>query len=176
MALILQRRPSSYFRISVVHERQPRSPAARAQSRCKPEAHMAISTAPCIAIVVSSQRTLRAFPTLTSFQLTSADVVLLDLGPPHAYGLDLIRQIHARVPDIVILVLTALGMPDSRVQALKTGAQRYLVKPTRFAVLVKHIETPCVRNEKHATPFCLRSLIVSFLHLIRTDWAIRFVD
>lgn len=112
---------------------------------------MAISTAPRIVNAVLSHLALGAFPSISSFQLTSADVVLLDLGLPDAYGRDLIPQIRACVPDTAILVLTAHGVPDSPVQALQTGAQRYFIKPIRFTARAQHIDTLCARNDKHVT-------------------------
>lgn len=56
------------------------------------------------------------------------DVVLLDLGLPDSQGLDTVRQMHAAVPKIPIVVLTGWNDEEIAVQALREGAQDYLVK------------------------------------------------
>jgi len=58
------------------------------------------------------------------------DVVLLDLSLPDAIGLDTFQTLHAGVPDTPVVVLT--GLDDERVanQAVREGAQDYLVKNT----------------------------------------------
>jgi two-component system KDP operon response regulator KdpE len=56
------------------------------------------------------------------------DVVLLDLGLPDADGLDLAREIRgwSRVP---IIVVSARGKEEDKIQALDVGADDYLTKP-----------------------------------------------
>ena len=56
------------------------------------------------------------------------DVVLLDLGLPDCRGLETFRRLAARAPDIPIIVLT--GSDDKAVagEAVRLGAQDYLVK------------------------------------------------
>jgi diguanylate cyclase (GGDEF)-like protein/PAS domain S-box-containing protein len=56
------------------------------------------------------------------------DVILLDLGLPDAQGLGAVRRAHAAAPRIPLVVLTALDDESLAVQALKEGAQDYLIK------------------------------------------------
>ncbi len=56
------------------------------------------------------------------------DMVLLDLGLPDSQGLDTLIRVHAQVPDVPIVVLTALADGDLGVKAVQQGAQDYLVK------------------------------------------------
>jgi len=56
------------------------------------------------------------------------DVVLLDLGLPDSQGLATLGRIYARVPDIPIVVLTGHGDEAVAIEAVKQGAQDYLVK------------------------------------------------
>lgn len=81
-----------------------------------------------------------------ALQVASAEIVLLDLKLPDACGLPLIPQLCERVPAISILVFSALGMPDCRMQALRAGAHDYLIKPIKFPVLAQHIEALCARK------------------------------
>jgi signal transduction histidine kinase len=56
------------------------------------------------------------------------DVVLLDLGLPDSAGLDTFRSMHAQAPDVPVVVLTAYDDMPICLQALRAGAQDYLIK------------------------------------------------
>ncbi len=56
------------------------------------------------------------------------DCVLLDLFLPDSQGMDSITQIRKDVPDLPIIILTALYNPDVKAQALRLGAFDYLLK------------------------------------------------
>jgi PAS domain S-box-containing protein len=56
------------------------------------------------------------------------DVVLLDLGLPDSQGLATLSRLYAGVPDIAIVVLTGHGDEAIAIEAVKQGAQDYLVK------------------------------------------------
>jgi signal transduction histidine kinase len=57
-----------------------------------------------------------------------ADVVLLDLGLPDVRGLDAVRTALAGAPGVPLVVLTGMDDKGMAEQALKEGAQDYLVK------------------------------------------------
>lgn len=56
------------------------------------------------------------------------DVVLLDLTLPDSRGLDTFRQVQANAPQVPITVLSGLDDSTVAVQAVRDGAQDYLVK------------------------------------------------
>ena len=56
------------------------------------------------------------------------DLVLLDLGLPDSQGLDTFNKVHAQVPAVPIVLLTGLDDEMFAVQAVRQGAQDYLVK------------------------------------------------
>ncbi len=56
------------------------------------------------------------------------DVVLLDMGLPDAHGLDTVRQAHAVAPSVPLIVLTGLDDEALAGEAMKEGAQDYLIK------------------------------------------------
>ncbi len=56
------------------------------------------------------------------------DVVLLDLGLPDSQGLDTLVKLQARVPEAPTVVLTGREDEALATQAMRTGAQDYLVK------------------------------------------------
>ena len=63
------------------------------------------------------------------------DVVFLDLKLPGTGGLDAMRQIKARRPDVEVIVVTGHGTVESAVQAMKAGAYDYVTKPFSMAEL-----------------------------------------
>ena len=56
------------------------------------------------------------------------DVVLIDLGLPDMGGLEVTRLLRAS-SDVPIVILTARGLEDERIQGLDFGADDYVVKP-----------------------------------------------
>ncbi len=59
----------------------------------------------------------------------TVDVVFLDLKLPGTGGLEAMRQIKARRPEIEVIVVTGHGTVESAVQAMKSGAYDYVTKP-----------------------------------------------
>ena len=57
------------------------------------------------------------------------DAVILDINLPDGSGLTLLRELRAGGDRVPVLMLTALGTLDDRVDALDAGADDYLVKP-----------------------------------------------
>ncbi len=56
------------------------------------------------------------------------DIVLLDMGLPDEHGLDTVRRAHAAAPGVPMIVLTGLDDEALAAQAMKEGAQDYLIK------------------------------------------------
>lgn len=56
------------------------------------------------------------------------DVVLLDLMLPDSSGLDTFRTVHGKYPDVPIVLLTGLADENLAANAVREGAQDYLVK------------------------------------------------
>ncbi len=73
------------------------------------------------------------------------DVVILDLGLPDMDGIEVLRRLR-RVSSVPVLILTARGGERSIVEALRSGADDYLVKPPRIAELVARLETVTRRS------------------------------
>lgn len=62
------------------------------------------------------------------------EVLITDLMMPAMDGLTLIRRAHAIDADLVSIVMTGRGTIDSAVEALKSGALDYLLKPFNLSV------------------------------------------
>jgi signal transduction histidine kinase len=56
------------------------------------------------------------------------DIVLLDMGLPDGHGIDTLRRARAAAPDVVMIVLTGLDDEVLAAEAIKEGAQDYLIK------------------------------------------------
>ena len=56
------------------------------------------------------------------------DCVLLDLGLPDGRGLDNVRRLHAACANVAIVIMTGLDDDQNALDALRCGAQDYLVK------------------------------------------------
>ncbi len=69
------------------------------------------------------------------------DVAIIDLGLPKMSGMELIRVLREAGRSFPILTLTARGAWQDKVEALKQGADDYLVKPFHVEELLARINT-----------------------------------
>jgi DNA-binding NtrC family response regulator len=65
-----------------------------------------------------------------------ADLVLTDKRLPGMDGVELVRRIKAEQADLAVVVMTAYGTIESAVEAMRLGAEDYLVKPFEAPELV----------------------------------------
>lgn len=72
---------------------------------------------------------------LYSAQEFHHELAIIDLGLPGMSGLDLIRNLRGRGKKLPILILTARGSWQDKVEGLGAGADDYVVKPFQFEEL-----------------------------------------
>jgi two-component system, OmpR family, copper resistance phosphate regulon response regulator CusR len=79
------------------------------------------------------------------------DIVITDIILPGMNGIDLCRTIKNHKPDIPVIMLTALGTTDEKVEGFDAGADDYLVKPFEIRELLVRIKALLKRsyNAKH---------------------------
>lgn len=102
------------------------------------------------------------------------DLVVLDIMLPGASGLDVCREIRRRRTPPVLL-LTALGAEDDRIEGFEAGADDYMVKPFSPRELVARVEAILRRTsgakhrdlEPHPAPNDANIAD----HPIQLDWA-----
>jgi DNA-binding response OmpR family regulator len=82
-------------------------------------------------------------------QAITYDLVLIDLGLPDGDGKSLIRTLRAAGSTVPILVLTARGSIDERVEALDCGADNYLIKPFNHIELLARCRALLRRSGPH---------------------------
>lgn len=80
------------------------------------------------------------------------DVAVIDLGLPGLSGMELIRTLRERGKDYPILILTARGRWQDKVEGLEAGADDYLVKPFQFEELLARLNALVRRSSGWSTP------------------------
>lgn len=94
-----------------------------------------------------------AEPALAALEDEQPDVVLLDVGLPGMSGIDALREIKSRFPDVVVIMITAYEDVDTVVSAMKLGAYDYVVKPIHvdsLQVTIRNaLEKISLRREVH---------------------------
>lgn len=88
-------------------------------------------------------------------RVKGCDLVLLDLGLPDMDGLDVLRTLR-RASAVPVIIMTARDSDGAVVLGLRAGADDYLVKPVRKAVLLARIDAVMRRLRRvdgdHAAP------------------------
>jgi DNA-binding response OmpR family regulator len=94
------------------------------------------------------------------------NLVILDVMLPGMSGIELCRQLRKHQPQLPVLMLSALGTIDDKVNGLHSGSDDYLVKPFHFNELLARIEA-LLRRKKLADG---DSHILSFGGLKLNTW------
>jgi DNA-binding response OmpR family regulator len=76
------------------------------------------------------------------------DLIITDIILPKMDGLDLCKIIRQTKPEIPIIMLTALGTTDDKVEGFDAGADDYLVKPFEMRELLVRIRALFKRQNK----------------------------
>lgn len=84
---------------------------------------------------------------LNLFDSFKPDFVIVDLRLPDISGLDVLKQVHERDPDVRIILMTAHGSVQAAVDAMKAGAYDYLSKPIILSDL-KRVLDRAIGEEK----------------------------
>jgi len=75
------------------------------------------------------------------------DIIILDRMLPALDGLSILKTLRSSDRQTPVIILSALGEVDDRVQGLKAGGDDYLVKPFAFSELLARIEALLRRGE-----------------------------
>jgi DNA-binding NarL/FixJ family response regulator len=92
------------------------------------------------------------------------DVILMDLHMPLKGGVPATREITRQQPSCQVLVLTTLNDDESVFEAVRAGAQAYLLKDASEAELLETIRA-LRRGESRLTPQIARKIMDQFRRL-----------
>ena len=76
----------------------------------------------------------------------SIDLVLSDLKMPNGDGLELLKSIKKKFPDVEVILLTGYGTIETAVEAMKEGAYDFITKPPKKAVILSTVERASERQ------------------------------
>lgn len=85
----------------------------------------------------------------------SYDTLIIDIMLPELDGFSLIRKLRAHENNTPIIVLSARGRVDDRVQGLEAGADDYLTKPFSFTELLARVQALIRRAGNVTEPMSL---------------------
>src|SRR5439155_24982669 len=84
--------------------------------------------------------------------LTAFDAIVLDIMLPGRDGLSVLRQLRARSLTTPVLLLSARGEVNERVEGLDTGADDYLPKPFALVELAARVRALTRRGVENKSP------------------------
>ena len=91
------------------------------------------------------------------------DLAIVDLGLPKVNGLTVVQTLRAEGRTLPILILTARGSWQDKVQGLEAGADDYLVKPFEYPELAARVKALLRRSLKAASDvLTLGALCIDF--------------
>jgi len=125
---------------------------------------MMLDTESDIEIVATAADGQQAIEAALEFE---PDVVIMDLQMPGINGVDAIREITSQKPDTRVVVLTTFDHDDLVFDAIRAGAQAYLLKDateTEVLATVKAVH----RGESYLSPSIARKVMGQFRNLSGT--------
>lgn len=101
------------------------------------------------------------------------DLVILDLNLPYNNGYEICEVIRRRNAKVPVIMLTALGGMDDKMQAFELGADDYLVKPFDFRELLARIRVFLKRAGAEITPDNRYKIVIADLEIDRERKEVR---
>lgn len=89
---------------------------------------------------------------LRLFESGSFDLIITDINLPGINGYDLCKSIRSRNQHIPVIMLTALGAMDDKIEGFDAGADDYLVKPFEFKELLVRLRALLKRTMNQQLP------------------------
>ena len=82
------------------------------------------------------------------FKVCRPDVVILDLELPDKHGFEILKLIKRGTPSCLVIILTSVTAPEVREEALRLGADSFLLKDTGLLRVSEMIATICEEKLK----------------------------
>ena len=90
------------------------------------------------------------------------DLVILDLMLPRLDGLSVLRWLRKRDAALPVLIISARGREEEKVEGLRAGADDYLAKPFGLKELMARVEALLRRSRGPEGPVAVGDLAVDF--------------
>ncbi len=120
-----------------------------------------ISAQPDMQVVGEANDGLEAFVKAQELQ---PDLILMDVQMPGMDGIEAVKQIKQVLPEVIIVMLTVRGDDDMLFEALKNGAQGYLLKEIRSQALLEMLRG-ALRGEAAISPNLAGRVLSEFRRL-----------
>ena len=91
------------------------------------------------------------YDALKKIQSTSFKLVITDVKMPKMDGLEILLEIKKVLPQIPVIMITAYGTINNAVEAMKKGAEDYILKPFSFEELDAIVKR-ALTNGRHKEP------------------------
>jgi len=77
---------------------------------------------------------------ISLFQQNSPDLIIMDIRMPGQNGIDLLKEMKAKDPKSLVIVMTAYGTTETAIEAMKWGAFDYILKPFSIPKMKELVE------------------------------------
>lgn len=111
---------------------------------------------------------------LTQGLRATFDLLLLDLILPGLSGFEILKAVREARPTLPVIILTARGEENDRVQGLRLGADDYVVKPFSVRELLARVEAVLRRSPERPYQTAKLTLPGGVADLARNE--VRFTD
>lgn len=88
-------------------------------------------------------------------------LIMMDMMMPHISGRELVPQIIREYPNVPVIILTAVNEVETAVEAMKSGALDYIVKPVDTSRLVSSIRRAVEMREMRNENRLLKKYLLS---------------
>lgn len=96
------------------------------------------------------------------------DLILMDITMPGCDGIEATRRIKQRLPDVVVVMLTVRDEAEKLFEAIRAGAQGYLLKNMRAREMLNLLRG-AMRGEAAITPALAGLILEEFRRLSRAS-------
>ena len=124
-----------------------------------------ISSQPDMEVVCEASDGLEAIVKASELK---PDLILMDIQMPACDGLEATRKIKEQVPETTIVVLTVRDDEEKLFEAIKNGAQGYLLKTSRSREVLGMLRG-AMRGEAAISPLMAGNILEEFRRLSRME-------
>lgn len=103
---------------------------------------------------------------LQAVEEQEVDLVLLDLMLPDRPGLEVLKEIKKRDPEIVVVVITAFSSLESAITAMREGAFHYIAKPFKNQEVILTVRKGLEQRQLRKENLALRQKLEGLSRLI----------